>query len=61
MAEVVMATMEGEVQGGLHPDPETTMGTMTLMATRQRRWNSHHIVQERCKALCQIICDIGSK
>ena len=46
MAEVVMATMEGEVQEGLHPDPETTMGSTT---TRQRRWSSHHTMQERLK------------
>ena len=46
MAEVVMATMEDEFQGGLHPDSETITGTMTA---RQRKWSLHHTMQERRK------------
>ena len=65
-AEVVVATTEEEVQRGLHTDPETTMGMTT---TRQRKWSSHHIAQERHKTQGathdtvkkQIIHDIGGK
>ena len=49
MAEVVMETMEEEVQEGLQPDLETTM---TTTAVNQRKWNLPLIMQVKLKEQC---------